>query len=231
MSSAFPSPHNFEHRIALLQQGEHLCSVYSGTAEMLGQVVPYIKAGLLNGEQCIYVSDECSKETIIEGLNFWGVDVSRHITKSQLVFWTRHDYRQPGTFHLDTMLLFVQRTLQHALDEGHSGIRLAVEMSWTINNGITDDDLILWEDFINTISFPGSQVSFLCQYNRRLLPSPLIGKAIHVHPVVVAGQDICPNMYCRPAIEVLQNRTDESLESLLEKISPPDSSTPRRLAC
>jgi two-component system, chemotaxis family, sensor kinase Cph1 len=217
MSSSLASPNSFEQRIALLQQGEHLCSVYSATAEMLSQVVPYMKAGLLNGERCIYVADECSKETIIDGLRFWGVDAPRHITNGQLVFWTRHDYRQPGTFQLDVMLGFVQRTLQQALLDGHSGIRLAVEMSWTINNGITNDDLIKWEDFINTISFAGSQVSFLCQYNRRTLPSPLIGKAVQVHPVIVFGQDVCPNLYTRPAAEVLNSLTQESLDSVLRK--------------
>jgi chemotaxis family two-component system sensor kinase Cph1 len=67
-------PQNFADQIALLKQGEHLCSVYRETGEMLTQVVPYIKAGLLNGERCIYVADENSKETLIGALMMWRVD-------------------------------------------------------------------------------------------------------------------------------------------------------------
>ena len=154
-------PKNFSHRIALLKQGEHLCSVYADTGELLTQAVPYIKAGLRNGERCIYVADQHSKETIIQALNFWGVSAEHEMNTGRLVFWTRHNYRQPGLFDLNTMLSFIKRTLSEAVADGHAGIRLAVEMSWTLNNEINDDDLVRWEDFINTISFPGSNISFI----------------------------------------------------------------------
>src|SRR5881227_2990342 len=101
------TPKNFSHRIALLKQGEHLCSVYMDTGELLTQAVPYIKAGLLNGERCIYVADQHSKETIVQGLNFWGVSADHEMEAGRLVFWTRHNYRQPGPFDLNTMLNFI----------------------------------------------------------------------------------------------------------------------------
>jgi hypothetical protein len=215
-----PTPKNFSHRIALLKQGEHLCSVYGDTGELLTQAVPYIKAGLLNGERCIYVADQHSKETIVQALKFWGVYADHEMNTGRLVFWTRHEYRQPGLFDLNTMLNFVNRTLSQAVVDGHTGIRLAVEMSWTVNSDINDDDLVRWEDFINTISFPGSKISFICQYNRHLLPCPLIAKAVQVHPVVILGEDICPNSHYRPASDVLTQDGD-SLDGLLSAITAP----------
>jgi two-component system, chemotaxis family, sensor kinase Cph1 len=212
---------NFAQRVACLKQGEHLCSVHADTGEMLTQVVPYLKAGLLNGERCIYVADENSPETLINALRSWGVNAELEMNRGRLVFWTRQNYRQPGAFDLNIMLGFVRNTLDKALADGHNGIRLAVEMSWTINNGVSDDDLVRWEDFLNTISFPGSKVSFLCQYNSRLLSSPLLTKAIHVHPVVVIGQTICPNRYHRSATEVLTAQVHDNFESLLTKIKTP----------
>jgi hypothetical protein len=217
---AVDRPHSFAQRIARLKQGEHLCSVYAEKAEMLTQAVPYIKAGLLNGERCIYVADENEKETLLQAMRFWGIDVDSDMNSRRLLFWTRHDYRQPGLFDLDTMLAFVRRTLHQAMADGYNGIRLAVEMSWTINSGISDDDLVRWEDFINTISSPGTKVSFICQYNRQLLPPSLIAKAVHVHPVVVLGQDICPNRFCRPAVEVLSSHEHPDLDSVLATLSP-----------
>jgi two-component system, chemotaxis family, sensor kinase Cph1 len=214
-------PKNFSHRIALLKQGEHLCSVYADTGELLTQAVPYIKAGLRNGERCIYVADQHSKETIIQALNFWGVSAEHEMNTGRLVFWTRHNYRQSGLFDLNTMLSFIKRTLSEAVADGHAGIRLAVEMSWTLNNEINDDDLVRWEDFINTISFPGSNISFICQYNRQLLPCPLIAKAVQVHPVVILGEDICPNAHYRPASDVLTDQDGNSLDELLSSITEP----------
>lgn len=215
------APKSFAHRIAQLKQGEHLCSVYAESGEMLTQVVPYIKAGLLNGERCIYVVDENKQELIVQALKFWGVEAELEMSKRQLLFWTRHEYRQPGTFDLNTMLNFVNSNLQQALVDGYAGIRLGVEMSWTINSGLSDEDLVRWEDFINTISFPGSKVSFLCQYNRRVLAADVIARAVHVHPVVVLGQDVCPNRYYRSATEVLSTPATHNLESLLTSIQPP----------
>lgn len=212
-------PKNFGHRIALLKQGEHLCSVYRDTGEMLTQVVPYLKAGLLHDERCIYVADENNKDLIIHALKFWRVDADVAINSGRLVFWTRHDYRQPGPFNLNAMLHFVQRTLDQALADRRTGIRLAVEMSWVINNEVSEEDLIRWEDFINTISFPGSKVSFICQYNRCLHSSHVIAKVVRVHPVVVFGQDICPNRHCRSARDVLSAQDDHSLESILTEIN------------
>jgi hypothetical protein len=215
------APKSFAHRIAQLKQGEHLCSVYAESGEMLTQVIPYIKAGLLNGERCIYVVDENKQELIVQALKFWGVEAELEMSKRQLLFWTRHEYRQPGPFDLNTMLNFVNTNLQQALVDGYTGIRLGVEMSWTINSGLSDEDLVRWEDFINTISFPGSKVSFLCQYNRRVLAADVIAKAVHVHPVVVLGQDVCPNRYYRSATEVLSAPGTHNLESLLSNIQPP----------
>jgi len=215
------TPKNFSHRMALLKQGEHLCSVYADTGELLIQAVPYIKAGLLNGERCIYVADQHSKETIVQALKFWGVSADHEMNTGRLVFWTRHNYRQPGPFDLNTMLNFITQTFSQAVSDGHTGIRLAVEMSWTLNNEVNDDDLVKWEDFINTISFPGSKISFICQYNRRLLPCPLIAKAVQVHPVVILGEDICPNAHYRPASDVLTAQDGHSLDNLLSTITGP----------
>src|SRR5688572_890190 len=143
MSNGSPeAPKSFAHRIAQLKQGEHLCSVYAESGEMLTQVIPYIKAGLLNGERCIYVVDENKQELIVQALKFWGVEAELEMSKRQLLFWTRHEYRQPGPFDLNTMLNFVNTNLQQALVDGYAGIRLGVEMSWTINSGLSDEDLV-----------------------------------------------------------------------------------------
>jgi PAS domain-containing protein len=208
-----------DRQIGELQQGEHLCSVYETSDEMLSQALPYLKHGLLNDEQCIYVADEHTSDTIANALKQGGIDVDRAISHGRLKFWTRREYRQPGAFNLGIMRRFVEQTLEEAVANGYSGIRLAVEMTWTVNSGVSDDELVRWEDLINQISFPGSQVSFLCQYNARLLQRDLVSMAVHVHPVVVLGQQICPNLYYLSAERVLEDPAKSTdLGSLLPRL-------------
>jgi PAS domain-containing protein len=221
VSSAGVDPqhrNDIARQIGLLKQGEHLCSVYAEREEMLAQVVPYVRTGLLNGERCIYVADENGQESIITALTEGGVDAELEMERNRLVFWSRDEYRQSGEFDLNKMLDFVNRNLDRALAEGHEGLRLAVEMTWTINNGVNDDELVAWEDLINKISFSGSKVSFLCQYNSRLLSPDLVKKAVYVHPMVVLGQVVCPNLYYRPAAAALIAQDHGDLAWLLAKL-------------
>ena len=209
---------DLDTRISHLRQGEHLCSVYETSDEMLDHVVPYMKYGLLNGEQCIYVAEEHSSDRIATALRGGGIDVDSALDHGRLIFWTRREYRQPGNFDLEVMYRFIERILERGLERGHSGIRLAVEMTWTLRSGVTPEELVRWEGLINKISFPGSKVSFICQYNSRLLERSLIQRAVCVHPVVVLGHDVCPNIHCQPADRVLADKSNGDLEWLLAEI-------------
>ena len=202
-----------------IEQGEHLCSLYHSTEEMLGQVVPYLRSGLTHGEQCIYVADEHSTATITSALEQAGIDVDHELNRGRLKVWTRSEYRQPGSFDQNIMRNFIQKTLGEALSQGHNGVRLAVEMTWTVNGGVTDEELIRWEDFINTISYPGSSVSFLCQYNARLFSPTLTGMAAEVHPGIVFKHRVCRNLHYRPAEQVLNtDLAKNTLDSLLRSL-------------
>ncbi|WP_447980491.1 MEDS domain-containing protein [Candidatus Nitrospira bockiana] len=205
--------------IGKVEQGEHLCSLYHSTEEMLNQVVPYLCAGLANAERCIYVADEHTRDTIASALRRSGVDVDRVTGTGQLMFWTRREYRQPGDFDLTTMRDFIQRTLAEALVDRCTGVRLAVEMTWTLNCGIGQEDLVRWEDVINSLSFPGSSISFLCQYNAGAFSQALAGMAVEVHPVVVVKDQVHRNIYYRPADQVLDHRSSRvGLDSLLRRL-------------
>ena len=202
-----------------IEQGEHLCSLYHSTEEMLEQVVPYIQSGLTHGEQCIYVADEHSTATITSALEQAGIEIEHELNRGRFKVWTRSQYRQPGSFDRNIMRDFIQRTLGETLSQGYNGVRLAVEMTWTMNCGVTDEELIRWEDFINTISYPGSNVSFLCQYNARLFSPTLTGMAVEVHPSMVLKHRVCRNLHYRPAEQVLNTeRSKNTLDSLLRSL-------------
>jgi hypothetical protein len=111
-------------QIRALQQGEHLCSVYQTISEMMAQAIPYLRQGLLSGEQCIYIAEENTKETVLSSLSEGGIDVERAVKERRLVLWNRTDYKPAGPFDRDVMFHFVQGSVEKAMAEGFSGLRL-----------------------------------------------------------------------------------------------------------
>ena len=95
------------------------------------------------------------------------------------------------------------------MDQGFSGLRVAVEMTWAPSAGVTLQDLVGWESLLNRLSYPGSKASFICMYNRTLLPSALIREALYVHPIVILGHQVCPNLFYQPPEIALENKSDE----------------------
>jgi PAS domain-containing protein len=204
---------------ATLEQGEHLCSLYYSTREMLSQAIPYLVAGLRNRQQCIYVADEHSADVIASALTQAGIDVDQALADKHLKFWTRSDYRQDGDFNPKVMRDFIASVRDEALSLRFAGVRLAVEMTWSSNCGVSDEGLIRWEDLLNTISYPGSPVSFLCQYNATRFSSTLTGMAVEVHPNVVLKDQLCRNLHYRPADTVLAAATPKlGLDALLRHL-------------
>ena len=137
----------------------------------MAQAIPYLRQGLLSGEQCIYIAEENTKETVLSSLSEGGIDVERAVKERRLVLWNRTDYKPAGPFDRDIMFNFVQGSVEKALAEGFSGLRLAVEMTWAPKSGVTLQELVAWEALLNRLSYPGSKASFICMYNRDLLPS------------------------------------------------------------
>jgi signal transduction histidine kinase len=210
-------------QISSLRQGEHLCSVYDTTTEMMSQAVPYLKQGLHGGEQCIYVADENTNESVLSALTLGGIDADEALKEQRLLLWNRHNYKPAGPFAREIMFDFVQTNVEKALAQGYTGLRLAVEMTWAPNAGVTVQDLVSWESLLNRLSYPGSKASFICMYNRLLLPSALIKEAVYVHPVVVLGQQVCPNLFYQPPEIALENKTEEEkLAWMLTQITRAD---------
>ena len=93
----------------------------------MAQAVPYLKHGLHSGEQCIYVADEHTNETVLLGLRNGGIDTARALDERRLLLWNRYDYKPSGPFDRGVMFNFVQGNVQNAMDQGFAGLRLAVE--------------------------------------------------------------------------------------------------------
>ena len=168
--------------------GDHIYLLYEHSpAEQLKAITAFIKEGLDDGEQCVYVADDMPAEKLEEGLGRVGVDVLRETERDALLIWTREHWRQPGTLDTIRKAAQVREVLEAAFRAGFSGVRFAVEMTWTLRPDIDPASIEEWESYSNVLLTPGAPVRALCLYGRQRLPSATFAAGLRNHPVVFDG--------------------------------------------
>lgn len=139
--------------------GTHFCFFYETDQDLLDTLVPYFKAGLEDGEYCLWVVSRpltrqkarCALEQAIPGF-------ARYEAESSIEILTHDEwYLREGAFDLEGIIGACVEKLRQALTRGYPGLRLSGNRSW-----IEDKD----------------RTSF-CEYERRL------GELIAGHPFIV----------------------------------------------
>lgn len=171
-----------------LTAGEHTCVLYErDPGEQIPLLVPFIREAFSAGQQFVYIADDQSVSELADRLQGQGVDVAAQSRRGALKLWTRAQWRQPGELDPARKSIQVRQFVQEAQQAGFSGVRFAVEMTWTLSPDIGPDALARWEATINTIFVPGFPASIVCLYNRDRLPPEVILAGLKTHPVTVVG--------------------------------------------
>ncbi|ELZ05262.1 MEDS domain-containing protein [Natrialba asiatica] len=200
---------------------DHLASVYDNQDDQFAAVVPFIKEGLEQGEQCLYVADDNTTETVLDALREGGIDVEAAQETGALSICTKADtYLRTGEFEPETMVEFWEETLAEARDrEGYEGVRAAAEMTWALEEDTGLDQLVRYEALLNTI-YEGDDYVVLCQYNRDRFSTDVLSDVIRSHPLVVYDGTVCQNFYYQPPDEFFGTDhppldVDQTVEGLL----------------
>lgn len=64
---------------------DHPCLIYSSKEEQIRAFVPYLRAGLLNNEKCIYIADESTSGWVKEAMSADGFQLDTYISKNQFL--------------------------------------------------------------------------------------------------------------------------------------------------
>lgn len=166
--------------------GDHVCLLYERSpAEQITAITAFIKEGLDDGEQCVYVADDLPVADLERSLTLGGIDVPQEKQRGALLVWTREHWRQPGTLDTIRKAAQVREILEAAFAAGFSGVRFAVEMTWTLRPDIEPAAVAEWESYSNGLLTPGAPVRALCLYGRQRLPRETVSAGLRTHPVIL----------------------------------------------
>ena len=197
---------------------DHPCLIYESPDEQADAFVPYLYAGLLNRELCVYVVDDTHPEFVLAAFRTRHIDVAPYVAKGAFRIINKHDaYLTEGYFDTDKMVRFWETTVADALANGFTAVRAAAEMTWALGSEPGVDQLVRYESSLNEV-FPRLKVSALCQYHRRRFPARIIKEMIHVHPLVVTRNEVLKNPGFMPHEEYINSREDMEVDVMLDAL-------------
>jgi PAS domain S-box-containing protein len=208
---------------ALLRLGvhDHPCLIYESREEQLAAAIPFIKMGLERVEQCVYIVDENTAQTVLDAMRAEGIDVDSALDSGALkVITKREAYLREGYFDPDSMIQFLKEGVNSAKRAGFKALRVTGEMTWALGSEASVERLIEYEAKLNYV-FPEYDILAICQYNRKRFKPEIIIDIIRTHPLVIYGSIVCKNFYYVPPDEFLKPKEQQismEVDRLLKNI-------------
>jgi CheY-like chemotaxis protein len=164
-----------------LAWGEHLCVFFYNKTELLRLTVPYIKAGLEDGECCIWITGEPVNEVeAFEALKQALPNAADYLAHKQLeIIACSSWYLVSGVFDGDTVLENWLSKASHAKTQGFAGLRITGNPFWLR----TENE---WSQFGGyelavTDAIRYKQIIALCTYPGPICPGDNIDRVLSTH--------------------------------------------------
>jgi PAS domain S-box-containing protein len=201
-----------ERQIRTLKYRDHICAVYESEAERLDIVIRFVKEGLARGDRCQFIADHVTSDEIVNSLAAHDIDVRRAGELGALCFPSQSDtYLKSSTFNPHATIDYLRQEEARALADGFSGLWSVGEMSWALGPEVDRDRLIEYESLLN-LFLVNSKLVDLCLYSRIRFDPAVMHDVVRAHPLVILGEQVCPNPYYEPPDLMLCQETGASSE-------------------
>ena len=195
--------HSIQESINSIQDGDHLCCLYSDRSLQTEISFAYVEEGVRREEKTLFIADETTNEQFRVGLAERGVSAHSLEAKRQLVFLSSAEvYTKNGVFDPDAMISFLGELLSRSQGEGFRGLRVSGDMAWALNGVSGSDRLIEYEAKVNRF-FPSQKASGLCQYDMKRFDPVVIMQVLETHPKVIMDGLLLDNFYYIPPEQYL----------------------------
>ena len=177
-----------------VEPGDHICARYRGAAERDALLLPFLRAGLRDGETCLCLIDRIEPDALVDRLS-GGVDARAFLDTHQLEVDRAADvYLPAGRFSAEDMIGFLGDTITTATTAattaGRCGsFRAAGEMSWMRSGTPGADEFFGYESAVNRVPARQSAV-LLCLYDLNDLGDDMLINVLKTHPRVLRDGEI-----------------------------------------
>ena len=143
--------------------GTHFCQFYETKEDLLNTLVPYFKAGLEDGEFCVWVVCEpVSEDEAWSALQKVFPDLDRYLSDGAIeMFPAREWYLERGKFELQWVTSAWNDKLSRALARGYPGMRVSGNTAWLERKDWRD--FCEYEEQLNH-SITDQPMAVLCTY-------------------------------------------------------------------
>jgi hypothetical protein len=177
-----------------IEPGDHICCFYSGLAERDRILLPYLRAGVRDGDKCICLIDAADPEAMRAK-----IDRRHQASPKQLVVKAATNvYLHQGRFSSDHMVGYLDEAVNTALvSERFPFVRAVGEMSWVLEKPPGADELFAYERAINDFA-PRYPQALLCMYDCRRFGGGMLFEAVKIHPKILIDNHVIENFWYRP---------------------------------
>ncbi|NLX03039.1 MAG: PAS domain S-box protein [Syntrophomonadaceae bacterium] len=192
-----------------MQPHDHACLIYESEDEWRDNVIPFIIAGLKQGEKCVYGLNHRSQQYILDCLREEGINVAAYEESGQLLILDKSIL--PGESdgdRLDQMQDFYIQYLKKWLAEGYPAVRFTSESLYNLIGIESTKTMVEVNSRMNTMLFPHYPCAALCQYDRFKTDPKLLKYAILSHPIVIKNNELYVNLASIPDERFLEITSD-----------------------
>jgi len=180
--------------------GDHICGIFDSHAQQMETMGAFVAAGLISGQRCVWVGPPASSRALRGQLAGIGADLSTLEASGQLLLLPDADfYLRGGLFDIERNLDLLYTLLQENQRDGYLTMRFAGDLAYVQTGEL---DLRAWEEYESrlTVEARGLPVVVICQALRRQLTGSHIVAAFRSHPLVLLGDAIHENPFCRSVL-------------------------------
>lgn len=165
--------------------GTHFCLFYDSKSDLLETLAPYCKAGLENGEFCLWVVAEPVKETEASQMLARVVpDFDRYLREQSIEIIAARDwYLHNGEFDLARVIKGWNEKLTRAITKGYAGVRVTGDTAWL--NKKDWRDFCEYEESLNQ-AIANQNLAVLCTYPLASCSAAEILDVVQTHQFTVA---------------------------------------------
>jgi CRP/FNR family transcriptional regulator, nitrogen oxide reductase regulator len=169
--------------------GDHVVFIYENDPQLTSFVIPFVKEGLARGERCLYVVDDLERTQITEALVAGGVDVTREHERGALALMNAEQFAGPPPFDPVRLIELIRARMTEASSRGFTGLRIAGQMTWTLQARVSDRALVEYELLLEKAAGPGP-LTVACLYRRDRFNPAVLQQMIRSHPLVIADDSV-----------------------------------------